>query len=66
MTSSGKGLSDIDFHFNKSFGGIPAGTGYPLIGTYIAWIVVVLLLYPVCKWYNRYKSTHQDWWLSYL
>jgi uncharacterized membrane protein len=66
MTSSGKSFSDIDFHFNKSFGGIPPGTGYPLVGAYIAWITVVLLLYPVCKWYNRYKSTHQDWWLSYL
>jgi uncharacterized membrane protein len=66
MTSNGKSLSDIDFHFNKSFGGIPPGAGYPLIGAYIAWVTVVIVLYPACKWYNRYKSTHHDWWLSYL
>ena len=33
---------------------------------YIVWISVILMLYPVCKWYNRYKSTHSQWWLSYL
>jgi uncharacterized membrane protein len=66
MIRSGKGLSEIDFHFNAGFGGLPRGEGYPLFVAYIAWIVVVLLLYPVCNWYNKYKSTHKHWWLSYL
>ncbi len=66
MIRSGKSLSEIDFHFNAGFGGLPPGYGFPLIGTYIAWITVVILLYPLCKKYNRYKSTHKDWWLSYL
>jgi uncharacterized membrane protein len=58
-------LSTFDFHFNQTFG-IPLEGRFPLIGAYIAWITVVALLYPICKWYNRYKSTHQQWWLSYL
>jgi uncharacterized membrane protein len=66
MIRSGKGLSEIDFHFNAGFGGLPRGDGYPLIGAYIAWITVVLILYPLCRWYNSYKSTHHNWWLSYL
>ena len=66
MIRTGKGLSEIDFHFSAGFGGIPQGTGYPLIGAYIAWIAVVLFLYPFCIWYNNYKSTHKNWWLSYL
>lgn len=62
----GKDLSDIDFHFDAGFGGITPADGYPLIGAYIAWATVVLILYPICVWYNRYKSTHHQWWLSYL
>jgi uncharacterized membrane protein len=43
------------------------GYGFSLLATYAVWIGVVLILYPFCKWYDRYKSTHKDkWWLSYL
>lgn len=44
----------------------PPAFGFDLWVVYIIWIAVVLLLYPLCKWYNRYKSTHNQWWLSYL
>ena len=41
--------------------------GYPLWVSYVVWIVVVLLLYPISKRYMIYKATHKDkWWLSYL
>ncbi len=43
------------------------GYGFSLAGTYAIWIVVVLLLYPLCKWYDNYKTNHKEkWWLSYL
>ena len=43
------------------------GFGYSLAGTYLVWIVVVALLYPLCKWYDQYKTNHKEkWWLSYL
>lgn len=44
----------------------PLEFGYPLWGVYVVWIIVVVLLYPICNWYNRYKQTHTQWWLSYL
>lgn len=66
MISTGKGFGEIDFHFTAGFGGLPAGYGYPLIGGYIAWLTVVLILYPLCYAYNRYKSNHKQWWLSYI
>lgn len=66
MINTGKGLSEVDFHFSAGFGGLPPGYGYPLVAGYIAWILVVLILYPVCNWYNNYKSTHKSWWLGYL
>ena len=34
--------------------------------TYGAWVLAVLLLYPVCRWFANYKAAHKDWWLSYL
>ncbi len=44
-----------------------AGYGLSLAGTYLVWIIVVALLYPLCKWYDRYKTNHKEkWWLSYL
>lgn len=63
---SGKSLSEIDFHLSAGLGGIAPGVGYPLIWTYVAWITLIVVLYPICKWYNHYKSTHTHWWLSYL
>lgn len=63
---TGSGFSSVDFHFSAGLGGIPPGSGYPLIAAYIAWLAVVIILYPLCKKYNAYKSTHKDWWLSYL
>jgi len=44
----------------------PNGLGFGLWGVYVIWSMVVLLLYPVCKKYGLYKSTHHQWWLSYL
>ena len=43
------------------------GFGFSLLTTYLVWIGVVVMLYPLCRWYDRYKSTHREkWWLSYL
>ena len=66
MINTGKSLSEIDLHFSAGFGGLPPGYGFSLAGAYIAWLAVVLMLYPVCNWYNTYKSSHKQWWLSYL
>lgn len=43
------------------------GYGFSLGVTYLVWVLVVVLLYPLCKWYDQYKRSHRDqWWLSYL
>lgn len=43
------------------------GYGFSLAVTYLVWIAVVLSLYPLCLWYDRYKTANRDkWWLSYL
>lgn len=44
----------------------PADVGFDLWVVYAVWIVGVLLLYPLCKWYAGLKARRKDWWLSYL
>jgi uncharacterized membrane protein len=44
----------------------PADFGYPLGVVYLIWIALVTALYPVCKWYSKYKGSHDYWWLTYL
>lgn len=34
--------------------------------TYVAWVLALLILYPVCSWFAKVKATRKDWWLSYL
>jgi uncharacterized membrane protein len=34
---------------------------------YLAWVVVLLVLYPACAWYDRYKRAHpQNRWLRLI
>ena len=44
----------------------PPGWPASLPMVYAAWALVVVLLYPVCRWYARYKREHDYRWLSYL
>lgn len=43
------------------------GFGFPLWVVYLVWIFVVMLLYPICRWFDKYKQGNKDkWWLSYF
>jgi uncharacterized membrane protein len=44
----------------------PQGYGVGLPGTYAVWILVVAMLYPLCRWVAAVKERRRDWWLSYL
>ncbi len=47
--------------------GRPPGFGVSLPFVYSIWLGVVLLLYPLCHWYGRYKSAHpEQHWLRYI
>jgi uncharacterized membrane protein len=45
---------------------LPAGWGLSLPWVYVAWIAVLLLLYPLCRWFGEVKRKRKEWWLSYL
>jgi uncharacterized membrane protein len=44
----------------------PQGYGLPLAGVYAVWLLVILILYPFCKWMAGVKARRRDWYLSYL
>ncbi len=44
----------------------PKGYGIGLAGVYAVWALVVLLLYPFCRWVAGVKTRRRDWWLSYV
>jgi uncharacterized membrane protein len=44
----------------------PKGYGLGLPGVYAVWVLVVIALYPLCRWVAAIKARRRDWWLSYL
>ncbi len=43
------------------------GFGYSLPVVYLVWMGIIVSLYPVCKWFDRYKQNHKEKaWLTYL
>jgi hypothetical protein len=57
-----KGMEGMPFKF------VTAGEGYDLLTVYLMWMgLVIFILYPICRWYDKYKSAHPEKkWLSYL
>ena len=61
--ANGHTLSEANtgfLHFKSPNDGLPLGI------VYLIWIAVVVTMYPLCKRYDRLKSSHRKWWLSYL
>ncbi|MFN3240262.1 MAG: DUF1624 domain-containing protein [Planctomycetota bacterium] len=55
------GLADVDFE------PLPQGfQGFGLGAAYLVTVACVLLLWPMCRWYDRVKQRSRSVWLSYL
>lgn len=63
-----QGFSWKDLLFGPFLYGRPAaGSGFGLGGVALAWIAIVILMYPLCKWYGKYKEDHPEKkWLRYI
>ncbi|MET0388307.1 MAG: heparan-alpha-glucosaminide N-acetyltransferase domain-containing protein, partial [Polyangiales bacterium] len=44
----------------------PDAWGVGLGSVYVAWLVVLACLYPLCRWFAALKRQRTDWWLAYL
>ncbi|MGH7694934.1 MAG: hypothetical protein ACRENH_08130, partial [Gemmatimonadaceae bacterium] len=57
------------FHPVPSMGGprelFPPQFGYDLWVAYVVWAVIVVGLYPACRWFAGVKARRRDWWVSY-
>jgi uncharacterized membrane protein len=62
-----QGFKNSDLVFGFNFGRPKEGSGVNLWIIYLIWIAVVIVMYPLCKWYGKYKMNHKEKkWLSYL
>lgn len=69
MAAALTGRKISDFVLSGWVTGVPElkGYGFSLLITYLVFALVVIVLFPVCKWYDSYKRNNRDkWWLSYL
>lgn len=63
----GQGYSLRDMPIGPLSFGRPAGSGVSLPVVYVVWLAIVLLLYPLCRWYGHYKASHpQVRWTQYV
>jgi len=44
----------------------PGNLGFSLWVVYVFWLLGLLLLYPLCRWFADVKRRGRDWWLSYI
>ena len=65
VTIQGYAWSSLDFSPFKF--GRPDHAGLSLGAVYLVWAAVVLVFYPLCRWYGNYKAQHKEkTWLRYL
>jgi uncharacterized membrane protein len=65
--TTGYSLSDMVFTTWVTDSPNLKGFGFNLGVVYLVWAGIVLSLFPICLWYDRYKTLHREkWWLSYM
>jgi uncharacterized membrane protein len=62
-----QGYKTSDMVFGSNFGRPKTGSGLQLWAVYLIWMSLVILMYPLCKWYGKYKANHREKkWLRYI
>lgn len=62
-----QGYKYSDLVFGTNLGRPKGISGVNLWYTYLIWAIVVIALYPLCKWYGNYKENNKKKkWLRYL
>ncbi len=53
--------------FPAASGAFPPWWGFSLPMVYLIWIGILLLLYPLCRWFAAVKFRHKGaWWTPYI
>jgi uncharacterized membrane protein len=64
--AAGKSVAHLFTNPPEFFNEPPPGTGFSLPVVYATWVVVVLILYVLCRWFAGVKQRRRDWWIRYL
>ena len=59
-------VGDAEFMFGHAVPPKPAVYGLGLVGIYAVWLLLLVMLYPLCHGFAALKRSRDDWWLSYL
>ncbi len=59
-------FTDLGWLFGVDGAKPPPGAGFGLGATYATWLLVLLILFPGCRWFAELKRRRKDAWLSYL
>jgi hypothetical protein len=44
-----------------TFTGLPEGSGFDLATVYLGFALGLLVLWPICRWYARFRARHREW-----
>jgi uncharacterized membrane protein len=67
MIYTGRSWTDYVMTANSFMTKSLSNFGFDLYVVYLIWILVIVLLFPWCKWYNEYKTAnHKNRWLKYV
>jgi uncharacterized membrane protein len=44
----------------------PVDYGYELGSVYLVWLLVLVIMYPLCRYFAALKERRKSWWLSFL
>jgi len=67
LVFSGRDWHEYILSAERLSSGSLSNFGLRLEAVYLVWILVLVLLFPLCRWYQLYKENNPaKWWLSYL
>ena len=67
LVYQGHEASEYIFSAENLRSGRLSNFGLSLGAVYVVWLLILVLLYPLCRWYQNYRENHPSkWWLRYL
>ena len=67
LTLTGWDWREYIFSASRFQSGRLEAFGFGLEVVYLIWAIVVVMLYPLCRWYQQVRERNPGkWWLSYL
>jgi uncharacterized membrane protein len=67
LVYEGRAASEYVMSARNLMSGRLSDFGLRLEAVYVIWVLVVVLSYPICRWYQTYREKNSSkWWLHYL